>query len=91
MNIHWFISEKHVTYTWKKEFVGLFFRIPVQADMDKVTIEASKLILSNDHIKIPVALAPLRGRPSRMQASDSCCGMNGAISEREAKLQLFTM
>lgn len=50
---------------WKKQYEGVYFKVPPQYKIDKV-IEAAKLsVVAKQNIQIQKALAPPRGRPSK--------------------------
>lgn len=63
VNLHKFISERHLTTTWKRQYNGFSFDVPHQSAVDLVRLDARRLVAQNSNVRIPVALAPPRGRP----------------------------
>ena len=63
MNLFKFIGPKNLTDAWKEQYEGRMFGMPLQADVDRVVLDAQEQVLSGSTIHIPVALALPRGRP----------------------------
>ena len=65
MNLFKFIGARNLTVAWKEQYVGVIFPMQIQADVDRVILDAQEQVLSGSPINIPVAIAPPRGRPVR--------------------------
>ena len=65
VNLHKYISERYIYASWKKQYEGVSFYVQSQYDIDEVMSKAKRKVDENDALHISVALAPLRGRPSK--------------------------
>lgn len=63
MNLFKFISKRHLTTEWKKQYEGIDFDVPNEADIEEVFAGARRLVETGGNIHIPLAIAPPRGRP----------------------------
>lgn len=63
VNVHKFIARRNLTVQWKQQYADICFDLPRQVDMDDVIVRAQGLVDSGEHVRIPVALPPPRGRP----------------------------
>ena len=63
MNLFKFIGARNLTVAWKEQYEGVIFPMPIQADVDRVILDAQEQVLSGSSINIPVAIAPPRWRP----------------------------
>ena len=62
-NLHKFISNRHLTSTWKQLYHEQHFNVPLQHDVDAVVLAAKMHVASGDYLQSPKALPPPRGRP----------------------------
>ena len=61
--LHNFVSSRHTTPTWKRQYENVLFDIPSQEDIDNVFINPKVLVAKGENVRIPKALPPPRDRP----------------------------
>lgn len=71
-----FISSLHLYSAWKKQYDSVLSILPYQSDIDRIIIEAEKMMSSGQNVSISVALDPSRGRPIKILEKDWGLGMN---------------
>jgi len=64
-NVWRFVHRRHLTETWRRQYLGVEFEMPAQADVDAVMDNAKKLVAAKQNLMIPKAIPPPRGRPPK--------------------------
>jgi len=62
-NMWKFVERRHLSAAWKDMYRDVEYKTPPQHVFDGIMLEAKKLVLSGDHLHMPKALPPPRGRP----------------------------
>lgn len=64
-SVYKYVSTRHLTAAWQKQYEGVEFQLPSQAQVDELMTSARQKVLSGSSVKIPLAIPPPRGRPPK--------------------------
>lgn len=66
--MHQFLATCHLTTACRKQYEGIYFKVPTQVEVEDIITQAKDRVRTGDCVNIPKALFPLRGRPVKNAA-----------------------